>query len=143
MTEIYGPADVTAGVIGFLRRQGIRASSKVPATRENGMVRVTRVGGQPRSFYEDEALILVEVWDQSHEASFDLARRIWGLVAQVSVDDQEAFPGLVVYKAVPDMPLQDPDEFAPDMDRHQLTINMHVRMEPMGVPDGTSETSSS
>lgn len=139
MSEVYGPADVVAGVIGFLRGHGIKASSKVPAVRENGMVRVTRVGGQPRSFYEDEALILVEVWHTSHEASFDLARHVWGLVASVSVDDQDAFPGLVVYKATPDMPLQDPDEFAPDMDRHQLTINMHVRMEPMGGLYGASE----
>lgn len=133
MNQIYGPADVVAGMIQFLRGKGINARSKVPNDRAPGMVRVTRTGGSPKSFYEDDAQILIEVWDSSHEQSFDLARRIWGMIALVSEDDQEAFPGLVTYRAVPNIPIQYPDEHAPEMDRHQLTVQMLVRMEPLEV----------
>lgn len=131
--EIYGPADVVAGVINFLRARQVQAASRVPLERRPGMVRVNRVGGQPVNAYQDEAIILIEVWEASHEDAFDLARTIWGMIAAVSVDDQDAFPGLVTYKAVPDMPVQLPDEYSPELDRHQLTVTMNVRMEPMEV----------
>lgn len=135
MSEIYGPADVVAGVIGFLRARGINAASRVPRERVPGMVRVTRIGGQPRSMYQDDARVLLEVWHASHGEAFDLARSIWAMLAAVSEDDQAAFPGLVTYRAAPDIPVQHPDEYAPELDRHQMVLKMLVRMEPIKVDE--------
>lgn len=133
MSEIYGPADVVAGMVGFLRGRGIPASTRVPNQRIPGMVRVTRIGGQPLSLYQDDARLLIEIWESTHELAFDLARRIWGMLAAVSEDDQSAFPGLVTYRAAPDIPVQHPDEYSPELDRHQMTVRMLVRMQPMEV----------
>ncbi|RTE50391.1 hypothetical protein [Actinobaculum sp. 352] len=133
MAEIYGPADVVAGLVGFLRGHGINAATRVPLERAPGMVRVSRQGGGPVNELQDQAVMLVEVWAEDQPAAFDLARKIWGLVAAVSVNDQGAFPGLVTYRASPNIPVQYPDEYAPELDRHQLTVDMLVRFEPMEV----------
>ncbi|MCC5686435.1 hypothetical protein, partial [Klebsiella pneumoniae] len=59
-------------------------------------------------------------------------RTLWGLIA--AIDTQDALPGLVTHHIEPaTMPLQFPDDLAPDMDRHQFEIEAHVRMEPMEV----------
>ena len=130
--EIYGPPDVVAGVIGFLSARGVDARTRVPVQRVAGMVRVSRVGGEPENLYQDRPRILVEVWDVDQPSSFDRCRSIWGLIA--AIDSQDALPGLVTHHIAPaTMPLQFPDDNAPDMDRHQFEIEAHVRMEPMEV----------
>lgn len=132
MVELYGPPDVVAGVLGFYRARGIDARTRVPTVRESGMVRVSRVGGTAENLYQDRPRILVEVWADDQPASFDLCRRLWGLIA--AIEHEDALPGLVTHHIEPaTMPLQFPDDLAPDMDRHQFEIEAHVRMEPMEV----------
>lgn len=141
MTEIYGPPDVVAGMVAFLRGKGVDARTRVPVTRIDGrampnpaagMVRVTRTGGVPENLYQDQPRILIECWAQDQPRSFDLCRRLWALVA--SIDDQDALPGLVTHHIAPEsMPVQYPDPDAPELDRHQFTVEAHVRMEPMEV----------
>lgn len=133
MVKLYGPPDVVAGVVRFLSEHGVDARTRVPVKRVAGMVRVSRVGGVPENIYQDRPRILVEVWDVDQPASFDRCRAIWGLIA--AIDSQDALPGLVTHHIEPaTMPLQFPDDLAPDMDRHQFEIEAHVRMEPMEVP---------
>lgn len=130
--EIYGPPDVVAGVVAFFKARGVDARTRVPTKREARMVRVSRVGGQPENLYQDRPRILVECWEREQPASFDLCRTLWGMIA--AIDDQDALPGLVTHHIAPaTMPLQFPDDLAPDMDRHQFEIEAHVRMEPMEV----------
>ena len=132
MAEIYGPPDVVAGVIGFLRTHGVDARTRVPTQRAPGMVRVTRVGGEPKNLYQDRPRVLVEVWETDQPASFQACRSLWGLIA--AIESQDALPGLVLHHIEPaTMPLQFPDDLAPDMDRHKFEIEAHVRMEPMEV----------
>lgn len=132
MAEIYGPPDVVAGVIAFLRGHGVDARTRVPTRRAPGMVRVTRVGGLPENLYQDRPRVLVEVWDADQPESFAQCRRLWGLIA--AIDSQDALPGLVTHHIAPEtMPMQFPDDLAPDMDRHQFEIEAYVRMEPMEV----------
>lgn len=134
MTTIYGPPDTVAGVIAFLRAHDVDARSRVPVTRAPGMVRVSRVGGQAENGYQDAPRILVECWEADQPTSFELCRSLWGLVA--AIESQDALPGLVTHHIAPaSMPLQYPDDLAPDMDRHQFEIEAHVRMEPIEVPD--------
>ena len=130
--EIFGPPDIVASVISFFRVHGVEARSRVPVKRVPGMVRVQRVGGMPESLYQDRPRVLVECWENDQPSSFDLCRTLWGLVA--AIDTQDALPGLVTHHIEPaTMPLQFPDDLAPDMDRHQFEIEAHVRMEPMEV----------
>ena len=132
--QIYGPPDVVAGVLAFFRARGVDARSRVPTQRESGMVRVSRVGGFAENGYQDRPRVLVEVWADSQPESFDLCRTLWGLIA--AIDTHDALPGLVTHHIEPaTMPLQFPDDLAPDMDRHQFEIEAHVRMGPMTVPD--------
>ena len=96
------------------------------------MIRVSRVGGVAENMYQDRPRVLVECWEDDQPSSFDLCRQLWGLIA--AIDDQDALPGLVTHHIEPaTMPLQFPDDLAPDMDRHQFEIEAHVRMEPMEV----------
>lgn len=130
--EIYAPPDVVAGVLAFFRARGVDARTRVPTTRAPGMVRVSRVGGVAENLYQDRPRVLVEVWEADQPASFDLCRSLWGLIA--AIDSQDALPGLVTHHIEPaTMPLQFPDDLAPDMDRHQFEIEAHVRMESMEV----------
>lgn len=132
MVAIYGPPDVVAGVLGFFRGRGYDARTRVPTVRAAGMIRVSRVGGVAENLYQDRPRILVEVWERDQPTSFDLCRDLWGLIA--AIDSQDALPGLVTHHIEPaTMPLQFPDDLAPDMDRHQFEIEAHVRMEPMEV----------
>lgn len=132
MVEIYGPPDVVAGVLAFFRARGVDARTRVPTARGPGMVRVSRVGGVAENLYQDRPRVLVEVWHKTQPESFDLCRSLWGMVA--AIETQDALPGLVTHHIEPaTMPLQFPDDLAPDMDRHQFEIEAHVRMEPMEV----------
>lgn len=131
---IYGPPNAVAGVIAFFRARGYDARTQVPNPRKAGMVRVSRVGGEAENQYQDRPRILVEYWDVDQAKSFEGARSLWGMIA--AIEDQDALPGLVTHDVRPaTMPLQFPDDLAPDMDRHQFEIDAHVRMEPMTVPD--------
>lgn len=130
--EIYGPPNTVAGLIGFYQAQGVDARSRVPTKRVPGMVRVSRIGGMPSNRFQDHARLLVEVWDEDQEKSFDECRRLWGLVA--AIEDQESLPGLVTHRIEPaTMPLQFEDDNAPELDRHQFEVNAYVAMEPMEV----------
>ena len=132
--EIYGPPDVVAGVLALFRARGVDARSRVPTERKSGMVRVSRVGGVAGNAYQDQPRVLVEVWADTQPESFDLCRTLWGLIA--AIDTHDALPCLVTHHIEPaTMPLQFPDDLAPDMDRHQFEIEAQVRMEPMTVPD--------
>lgn len=133
MVAVLGPPDVVASVIAFLRDRGFDARSRVPIKREPGMVRVQRVGGVPEGAYQDQPRVLIECWHSTQGDAFDLARSIWGLFA--AADRTVDLPGLIVHKIGPStMPVQYPDDYAPDLDRHQFEIEAHVRMEKMEVP---------
>ena len=130
--EIYGPPDVVAGVVAFYRARGFDARTRVPTTRGARMIRVSRVGGVAENMYQDRPRVLVEYWDDDQPSSFEGCRTLWGMIA--AIDTQDALPGLVTHHIEPaTMPLQFPDDLAPDMDRHQFEIEAHVRMEPMEV----------
>lgn len=132
MVQIYGPPNVVAGLVAFYRGRGVDARTRVPTTRAAGMVRVSRIGGFPENGMQDHPRLLVEVWEKNQEASFNAARRLWGLIG--AIEDQDALPGLVTHHIEPaTMPAQFLDDDAPELDRHQFEIDAYVRMEPMEV----------
>lgn len=133
MTTFYAPPDVVAALVQWLRAHDINAASRVPTVRKSGMVRVSRIGGAPRSLVQDEAEVLIEVWHADQGGGFDLAQAIWVLVA--AIEEQDEIPGLVTHHIEPSSSvLQFPDEGAPDMERHQMTCRLLVGMTEIEVP---------
>ena len=131
---VPGPADVVAGVIAFLRQLGYPASTQMPLDPPPGTIKVTRTGGRMDGKV-DRAEVLIEVWEADQSSCFELARQVWAQFAAVSRDDQEAFPGLVCYGAVPSIPLQYPDPRLEHLDRHQFIVSMAVSWEETHVPE--------
>lgn len=124
------PGDVVAGMVAFLVAHGVDARTNLPVDFPPGTVRVSRVGGGQINASQDEASVLIEVWEVDQPAGFALARRIYALIAGVERSEQDAFPGLVCYEAYPEQsPLQYPDPDRPSLDRHQFTIRMLTRLE--------------
>lgn len=140
MTTVWGPADVVAAVIAFLRGFGFPARSRVPIERAPGMVRVQRVGGGPDNESQDVARVLIECWHSTQPESFDYARSLYA--AMESVQNQEDIPGLLTYTIDTGFPVQYPDELAPDLDRHQFEVSLRVAMEEVKIPHGDVETPS-
>ena len=77
---------------------------------------------------------MIEVWESSQPAAFDLARSLWAMLAVIDEGDQEAIPGLITYSIVPDFPVQLPDEFSPELDRAQFTVTARVAFEEVSIP---------
>lgn len=134
MATVWGPADVTAGLIKYFNDHGFPARSRVPTQRKPGMIRVTRMGGGPANAAQDEARMLVEVWEATQGGAFDRARELWALLAVIDEGDQKAIPGLITYYIAPDFPVQLPDDYAPELDRHQFTVTARVAFEEVEVP---------
>lgn len=134
MNAVRGPADVAAGVVAYLHDRGVDARTRVPTKRVPGMVRVTRTGGGPANEAQDEALLLIEVWEKDQESAFDLARALWAMLAVIEEGDQSAIPGLTTYYIAPNFPVQLPDDLAPELDRHQFTVTARVAFEEVSVP---------
>ncbi len=139
MATVWGPADVAAAVIAFLRGFGFPAASRVPLTRSPGMVRVQRVGGGPDNESQDVARVLIECWHSSQPESFDYARSLYA--AMESVQNQEDIPGLLTYTIETGFPVQYPDDLAPELDRHQFEVTLRIAMEEVEIPHGDAETS--
>ncbi|MGQ4548300.1 hypothetical protein ACUH96_00920 [Dermabacteraceae bacterium P13077] len=138
MTVIYRPVDVAAAVVRFLRGKGWNAATNVPFERAPGMVRVSVVSSRPSSIAQQESQCVVEVWEASQAASFDLACDLW--LAFGLVDSQDVFPGIVTHEVVvEDMPVQFFDDLAPDLERHQFTVLTRVRMPESEVSNEQAE----
>ncbi|MCT2056845.1 hypothetical protein M3D53_09445 [Dermabacter hominis] len=132
MTNIFVPPDIVASIITYLRAHGFDARSRVPLERAPGMVRVQRTGGEPENRYQDRPVILIESWDEDQPSSFDLSRRLWAMFA--ALDREADLPGVTVHRIGPaTMPIQFPDDYAPELDLHQFELEAHVRMEQMEV----------
>lgn len=128
------PGDVVAGMVAFLVAHGVDARTNLPVDFPPGTVRVSRVGGGQVNVSQDEASVLIEVWEKDQPSGFALARRIYALIAAVERSQQDAFPGLTCYEAYPEQsPLQYPDPERPSLDRHQFTVRMLTRLEEVNL----------
>lgn len=130
--EVLVPLDVEAAIVGWLRSLEYNAATRVPANRAPGMIRVSRVGGEPISGrVRDQPRILVEVWGANQGESFDLAQRLFGVFEYAGKYQKP--DGLGVAKCVPSPPVTFEDYDAPDLYRHQFTVEMLTQMGRMTV----------
>lgn len=129
---VYGPVDVVAGVVGFLRSHGVDARTHVPTVLAPGAVRVSRVTGEVAAVSLESARIWVEVWHETQLESFDLARSLFALFA--AVESQDALPGVTTTRVEPvTTPAQLADERAPGWERHVFEVEIYASMVPMEV----------
>lgn len=129
MTGFPMPADVATAVQRFLRGKGFNAVADVPLDRVAGTVRVSRTAGEPLNPRQEQARVLIEVWEHGQRESFLLARRVWLAFANVARDEPGAFPGIYQYETVPGIPVEFPDPYAELMSRHQFEVTMLVRFD--------------
>jgi hypothetical protein len=91
------------------------------------MIRVSRVGGEPiKDRVRDQPRILVEVWGANQADSFDLAQRLFGVFEYAG--KHQAIPDLGLSKCVPSPPVTFEDYDAPELYRHQFTVEMLTQM---------------
>lgn len=130
--EVLVPLDIEAAVVGWLRSLDYNAATRVPNTRAPGMIRVSRVGGEPISGrVRDQPRILVEVWGADQVESFDLAQRLFGVFEYAGQHQKP--DGLGVTKCQPSPPVTLEDYDAPDLHRHQFTVEMLTEMGRLTV----------
>lgn len=125
--EVLVPLDVEAAVVGWLRSLDYNASTKVPTDRSAGMIRVSRVGGEPiPGRVRDQPRLLIESWGISQGDSFDLAQRLFGVFEYAGQAQKP--DGIGVAKCVPSPPVTLEDYDAPELHRHQFTVEMLTQM---------------
>lgn len=126
------PLDAEAAVVGWLRGMGWNAATRVPKIRVPGMVRVSRVGGELiKDRVRDEPRILIEGWEADQGKSWDQIIRLFGLFEYAG--HYQAIPDLGVAKCQPSPPVTFEDYDAPDLYRHQFTVEMLTQMGRLTV----------
>lgn len=132
MAEVLVPLDVVASVAGYLRSKGFDARSQVPQSRSAGMVRVSRVGGVPiRDRVRDQPRLLVECWHNTQGESFDLAQQVFAYLELA--ERNQSLTDIGATRVEPAPPVDYGDPYAPEMWRHQLTVEMTTLMGRMEV----------
>jgi hypothetical protein len=132
VAEVLVPLDVVASVIEYLRGKGLDARSQVPENRSPGMIRVSRVGGVPvRDRVRDQPRLLVECWERSQAQSFDLAQLVYAYLELAEL--AQALADIGATRVEPSPPVDYGDPYAPEMWRHQLTVEMTTLMGRMEV----------
>lgn len=132
MTEVLVPLDVVASVTSYLSSKGLTARSQVPETRSPGMVRVSRVGGVPvQDGVLDQPRVLIECWHGTQGESFDLAQLVFAYMQLA--EHTQALTDIRATRVKPAPPVDYGDPYAPEMWRHQLTVDMTTAMGRMEV----------
>ncbi|WP_216395530.1 hypothetical protein [Arcanobacterium phocae] len=131
--KIVTPADVATAVQRFLRDRDYDARSRLPIDIPNGTVRVSRVGGDIQTVKSENATVLIELWESDQRKCFEEIRKIWSLFAAIPEDEQYELPGVVTYSVYPSMPVEYPDDGAPNQSRHQFTLRLHVEMDEIEI----------
>lgn len=111
--------------LAWLKAGGFNASTRIPSTHTNGMIRLSRVGGKRRNLVQDEVLLLVEVW---HSDAFASSQRAHAIAEYIeSADDGTALdPTTRVSDVVTSGPVEFPDESS-SMVRYQFTVECLLR----------------
>ncbi len=106
----------TAALIAYLKRkfQGVRVSTRVPASRPSKFVTVERTGGQ-RTHLWDSPMFAVQAWAQSEAEASALADEVADAILDWQLDPIVAYSAVNAVYAFPD-----PDARVP---RFQLTVS--------------------
>lgn len=125
--EVLVPLDIEAAVVGWLRSMDVNAATQVPKVRVPGMIRVSRVGGEPiKDRVRDQPRLLVEGWHTDQGASWDQIVHLFALFEYAG--KYQAIPDVGVTRCEPMPPVTLEDYDAPELYRHQFTVDLTTQM---------------
>lgn len=132
MTEVVAFLDAEALGVAYLRHElGSRSdtahiATRIPKSRPQRLIRITRTGGVRRDEITDEPHLTFECWDTSSEKASDLARMARALMW--ALPNTEPFGHMVrnVDELGGPVYFEDPDT---DLPRYQFTVTLNVRGE--------------
>lgn len=117
--------DSEAAMVAWLTAGGFPAATRVPDAHVNGMVRVSRIGGERTSVITETVTMLVETW---HSSALEASIRAHALSARVEAaeDGQNIGASTRVYNVITTGPAEFPDDSSP-LVRYQFTVTFTAR----------------
>lgn len=122
---------IEKALIGFLnaeltaRGKTAWVSSQIPANRPTRLVRVTRAGGPRRDIINDQPTVIVECWDATETAAYDLANLCRGLIHAASLSDDPMGGVYLNHYEEFSGPARNPDPLTA-YSRYQFTVSLMV-----------------
>lgn len=117
--------DAEAAWVSWINAGGFSASTRIPPTQTNGMVRVSRVGGKRVNLVQDSVVMLVEVWEKDAYRASQKAHAIADRIEEAQ-DGVHLNPTTRAYEVVTTGPLEFPDTSS-QMIRYQFTVECLLR----------------
>lgn len=102
-----------------------QARTRVPDDHFDGMIRVSRIGGERLNLVSESVTMLFEVWHSSPLAAADLAHDLSARV-EAPDDGQLIGAGMKVYRVTTTGPVEFPDDSSP-LVRYQFTASCIAR----------------
>lgn len=119
-------ADAEAAWIAWLADGGYpQAATRIPQEHHDGMIRVSRVGGQRLNVVQDRAEMLAEVWHSDAYAASELAHQVAARV-EAARDGTMLTHGVQVRGVATTGPLEFPDPNSA-LKRYQFTFAGVIR----------------
>lgn len=119
------PGDVEGAFIALLRTAtGVHVSTRIPTTRPDRHIKVTRAGGSRANLVQERPLLIIECWGPDSVAAFDLAASAWQVLdgAEDTTVNGVTFGSMALASPI-SMP--DPDTGNP---RYQFTAQPFCRL---------------
>lgn len=122
------PVRVEQGLVAYLKPLlPVSVSTRVPPSRPESFVRLSRVGGEVLSIGQSRVQVLIECWGATETIAWGLTETAWAAVLASSNPDQVA-PGVEVMDVGVTEPVNFPDS-ASQSPRYQFIANLTVNLK--------------
>lgn len=121
------PVNVEAALVAYLRPVlSVQVGTRVPASRPDRFVVLSRAGGQTSNLVQSEPRVLVECWGATDAEAWALVRDTWAAVADT--DGRALTQGVWVARVELTEPVNYPDD-ATASPRYQFIATLTVNLE--------------
>lgn len=121
------PVNVEVALVAHLRSVlSMQVGTRVPVTRPDAFVVLSRAGGQTSNLVQSEPRMLIECWGTTDGAAWDLVRDTWAAVADT--DGRDLTKGVWVAHVELTEPVNYPDEIS-GSPRYQFLATLTVNLE--------------
>ena len=124
------PANIEVALIAWLKSQlgATQVGTRVPSTRPDKFIKLTRAGGQPTNILQSEPRILVECWGNTDQAAWELTVAAWAAIGDT--DGRTLGQGIWVAHVAATEPVNYPDD-ATGSPRYQLIAVLTIDLEEL------------
>lgn len=121
------PVNVEAALVAWLRSAlSVQVGTRVPATRPDRFVVLSRAGGQRDNLVQSSPRMLVECWGSTDSIAWNLVSAAWAAVE--AADGQALTQGVWVAQVALTEPVNYPDD-ATGSPRYQFIATLTVNLE--------------